>query len=376
MRIVVALITVALGATAGWAVPDHLKCYKVKDPLVLQGVVDLYSPQFGLEPGCKIFKAKLFCVPVTKTVVIATNRVTGNQITPLLVAGRDPGDRICYKIKCLTPGPASQQVTDQFGNRVLTEPRPLGGFKADLLCTPAYKGTTFCGDGTVDAGEECDASALGGATCQSEGFASGTLACGPGCTFDTSGCGCGPSSGSFPATGQTTCWNSAGTVIPCAGTGHDGEIQAGATLSYTDNGNGTITDNNTGLMWEKLSDDGTIHDWDTNYTWNDAFAVKVAGLNGAVFAGHTDWRVPNAKELQSIVNYQNAFPSVSAAFNTACAPGCTVTTCSCTRSGVYWSSSTYALSPTGAWFVNFDVGNVSADSKPVNFAVRAVRGGS
>ena len=48
-----------------------------------------------------------------------------------------------------------------------------------------------------------------------------------------------------------------GTVIPCAGTGQDGDIQAGATLSYTDNGDGTITDNNTGLMWEKKSDDGT-----------------------------------------------------------------------------------------------------------------------
>ncbi len=63
----------------------------------------------------------------------------------------------------------------------------------------------------------------------------------------------------FPATGQTTCWNSAGTVIACAGTGQDGDIRAGATLSYTDNGDGTITDNNTGLMWEKKSRDGSVN---------------------------------------------------------------------------------------------------------------------
>ena len=77
-------------------------------------------------------------------------------------------------------------------------------------------------------------------------------------------------------------------MVACAGTGHDGEIQAGATLAYVDNDDGTITDLNTGLMWEKKSDDGTIHDPDTTYTWDDAFAVHVAGLNTASFAGHTD----------------------------------------------------------------------------------------
>ena len=67
----------------------------------------------------------------------------------------------------------------------------------------------------------------------------------------------------FPATGLTTCSNSTGQFISCAGTGQDGEIQAGGTLSYTDNGNGTITDNNTKLVWEKKSADGTIHDVNT-----------------------------------------------------------------------------------------------------------------
>lgn len=49
-------------------VDDHLKCYKIRDPLLLKRIVDLDSRQFGLEPGCKISRAQLFCVPVTKKV--------------------------------------------------------------------------------------------------------------------------------------------------------------------------------------------------------------------------------------------------------------------------------------------------------------------
>jgi hypothetical protein len=58
-------------------------------------------------------------------------------------------------------------------------------------------------------------------------------------------------------TGQTSAY----------GTGSDGNLQKGASRAYTDNGDGTITDNTTGLMWEKKSDDGTIHDKDNTYTW-------------------------------------------------------------------------------------------------------------
>jgi hypothetical protein len=183
----------------------------------------------------------------------------------------------------------------------------------------------------------------------------------------------------FPATGQTTCWNSAGTVIACAGTGQDGDIKAGAALSYTDNGDGTITDNNTGLMWEKKSDDGSIHDKDTLYTWANAFAVYIAGLNaGAGFAGHTDWRVPNVKELQSIMNYENFNPAVSPAFNTGCVAACTVLTCSCTAARGYWSSSTVAIPPLGpsdAWLVVFFDGSMIANFKGNERRVRAVRSG-
>jgi hypothetical protein len=159
------------------------------------------------------------------------------------------------------------------------------------MCAPA----STCGNGVRDGNEQCDGSDLGGATCASLGYTlDGTLACTAGCGYDTSGC----DSQAFQATGQTTCWNSSGAVIPCAGTGQDGEVQAGATLSYMDNGDGSVTDVNTGLMWEKKSDDGSIHDKDTSYTWDNAFAVHVAGLNTANFAGYSDWGAEPARAAE------------------------------------------------------------------------------
>jgi len=190
-----------------------------------------------------------------------------------------------------------------------------------------------------------------------------------------------PASQALPATGQTTCWDPTDTVVPistiaCPGTRQDGEIQAGATLAYVDNGNGTITDSNTGLIWEKLSDDGAIHDRDTTYTWANAFTVKIATLNGgAGFAARTDWRMPNKKELESIVNAEVFNPTLSPAFNTGCVPGATVLTGSCTKSSFYWSSTSYAFDPSRAWRVGFDFGAAAAGFKADALYVRAVRGG-
>src|SRR5215510_10778276 len=112
-----------------------------------------------------------------------------------------PNGFTCYKVKCPTAVFSPVTVQDQFGTRALTPTR------TSLLCAP-------------DAG---------------------------------------PTDGGFPATGQTTCWDSSGTLIPCAGTGQDGDTRAGAPLAYTDNGDGTITDDDTGLMWEKQGNaDGTV----------------------------------------------------------------------------------------------------------------------
>ena len=322
------LVALALSMTpatrAAAQVPDHLECYKIRDPLKLAGIVDLNSPQFGRETGCKVSAAKLFCVPASKVVVSAVNKATGTPITPLSFwAPPAPADRICYKMKCPRPTPPDQQVTDQFGTRVLSNLRP------SLLCTPAVPGPTP----TPDAFH------------------------------------------GFPATGQMTCWDTSGTVISCTGAGQDGDTRAGATLTYVDNGDGTITDLNTGLTWEKKSVDGTIHDRDTTYVWSDAFTIFIAGLNTTSFAGHTDWRLPNAKELQSIMNYENTNPSVAPAFNTACLPGCSVLTCSCTKAADHWSATTNANVPINAWRGDFFAGFIRPGDKTGGNFVRAVRGG-
>jgi hypothetical protein len=231
---------------------------------------------------------------------------------------------------------------------------------------------TTCGNGTIEAPEQCDTAAFGGATCVSLGFAAGgTLSCTVGCAYNTSTC----LAQAFPETGQTTCYDAGGLVIACAGSGQDGETLGGSPLSYTDNGDGTITDNNTKLMWEKLSDDGSIHDKDDNYDWTTAVTTKIAALSSGSFAGHTDWRLPNVRELQSIINYQNSFPSVSTAFNTGCVASCTVTSCSCTQS-FFWSATTYQNIPNWGWIVYFGDGYILADIKTNGYHVRAVRGGS
>jgi hypothetical protein len=240
---------------------------------------------------------------------------------------------------------------------------------------PAYS-QPQCGNATINAPEQCDGANLNGASCVSLGFAAGSLACTAGCGFDLSGC----IPVALPTTGQTQCWDASGTPISCTGTGQDGDVQSGAPFSLTDNGDGTITDNNTKLVWEKLDDNNAsgIHDKDDFYTWSDAFAVKIAALNTPpCFAGHCDWRLPSIKELQSIASYDVAFPgpSVPAAFDSSCTPGCTSTSCSCTTADLYWTSTTYIQSPDFAWYVYFIDGNILANQKTNGGYVRAVRTG-
>jgi hypothetical protein len=138
-------------------------------------------------------------------------------------------------------------------------------------------------------------------------------------------------------------------------------------------------------MWEKKGDNGGLHDKDNVYLWRGNGAQEtiwdwlddVNAEGGTGFAGHNDWRIPNAKELVSIVDYQVS-PAVDAVFNTGCVGGCSPVTCSCTQPGVYWSSTTFILNPANsAWRIGFDAGGMIAGDKAtfLDF-VRAVRGGA
>ncbi|HVM94744.1 MAG TPA: DUF1566 domain-containing protein [Candidatus Acidoferrales bacterium] len=150
---------------------------------------------------------------------------------------------------------------------------------------------------------------------------------------------------------------------------------------FVDNGDGTITDGKTGLMWEKKSDEASpaVHGQNTQYSWDDASTVFLAELNSNAFAGHTDWRMPSVTELQSLVDYSHFAPAVDPAFNTGCISDCTVTTCSCTQADYYWSTTAYQdpSLPGYAWNVDFNLGALNSYEKSLPaFYVRAVRGGS
>jgi Protein of unknown function (DUF1566) len=225
-----------------------------------------------------------------------------------------------------------------------------------------------CGDGAVQHAEECDGSDLAGRSCASLGFSGGTLACTSSCTLDLTGCSVG---GAFLGTGQTT------TFTP----GDDGSLQRGAILRYRDNGDGTITDANTSLMWEKKVAEQGLHFHDNHFVWTPGPGSVwdwVASLNaengGAGFANHTDWRLPNLRELQSIVDYQNSAPAVASEFNTACTPGCGMGACSCTEPSNLWTSTTFMADSTLAWWVDFANGFVGTDAKTAAWHARAVRG--
>ena len=136
----------------------------------------------------------------------------------------------------------------------------------------------------------------------------------------------------------------------------------------------TITDNLTGLDWEKKTDDAIIHDKDNQYTWRSADADS-ADADGTAFpiflpalnSGWCpcDWRLPTISELQTILVKPypcDASPCIDPVFGP-------------TMASLYWSSTSFPSNPFVAWYVNFLSGFVSNDLEKTAAYVRAVRGG-
>jgi Protein of unknown function (DUF1566)/Putative Ig domain/Carboxypeptidase regulatory-like domain/Glucodextranase, domain B/Purple acid Phosphatase, N-terminal domain len=152
-------------------------------------------------------------------------------------------------------------------------------------------------------------------------------------------------------TGQSACFDSTGTGISCAGSGQDGELRTGAAWPVpriSINGDQTVTDNLTGLIWGR--DANLMISRDPSFvpgagerngavTWQDALAY-VARLNGDGYLGYRDWRLPNRNELASVVNYAEEDPAAwlgdQGVFNVQ---------------QNYWSSGNSAVSPSNAWNV-------------------------
>lgn len=193
-----------------------------------------------------------------------------------------------------------------------------------------------------------------------------------------------------PATGMRTSYRAivadASRPVPVP---DDAAISAGAPLRFRDNGDGTISDLSTGLMWEKKC--GECRGPHRSRALLSLEAKRGATsvpewldeLNregGAGFAGYDDWRLPDVEELQSIVDYERFNPSVPSAFD---APQCGIScldvrdsACSCTALNAYWTSTTVAANPERAFVIGFNLGLVGDLEKREEAMARAVRDGA
>ena len=163
--------------------------------------------------------------------------------------------------------------------------------------------------------------------------------------------GTAANSRALPDTGQTVHYSTAA--------GDDSDYKPATTQpSYTDNADGTTTDNRTGLMWAK---DGSAAGCNGGVTaiWEDA----ITACEDLTFAAYDDWRLPNIKDLQSIVDYSRQSPSINPTYflNTQ---------------SFYWSSTSYVPnSANSAWGVAFTNGFINTGGKASIYSVRCVRGG-
>ena len=140
------------------------------------------------------------------------------------------------------------------------------------------------------------------------------------------------------------------------------------TSDFIDNNDGTVTHKKTGLQWKKcaegLSGASCATGTAATYAWQAALNQAVTVNAGAGFAGHTDWRVPNIKELMSIIEDQCSSPAVNEVLFPA------------TPAASFWTSSpSMGLLNGFAWHINFADSLESIISMGTTYHLRLVRGG-
>ncbi len=188
----------------------------------------------------------------------------------------------------------------------------------------------------------------------------------------------------------------AGSQLTDDGQGPQPYALQGAPFNLVDNGNGTVSDLNTKLMWaQKTGVVGSLvanscstapHDVNSACRWSEATTTYLDVLNNRCeddisedcttngdadcttgvcgFAGYRDWKIPDPKQLQSIVDYSLANPAIPPIFGP---------TQFSAASGSYWTSASDVSSGSSRWNVKFDKGSVRTGGQSSQFFVRAVR---
>ena len=200
----------------------------------------------------------------------------------------------------------------------------------------------------------------------------------------------GPAGEAGPAGPQGATGASGGAVPTCTASNNFLVLNNGALVCqprFVENGDGTVTDNQTGLMWEQKDSTcapGDPHCWSNTYLWghipassSPLFTDFLASLNrndsfdgsNTCFANHCDWRIPTIVELRTII---------SAAYPNCTAGPCIDPVFGPTENNLY-ASSTLSQSQN-AWIVNFFDGSFGEDfhnqfGQPNPYFARAVRGG-
>ncbi len=182
------------------------------------------------------------------------------------------------------------------------------GFYLGLRCSRPFD---LCSPNTCDANATCGAST--GCVCNPGFFGDGTT-----CT-----CGGTVTSTTIGGVARNVC----AYDYPVWGNRPD------SPNTYTVNGDGTVSDSQTKLMWQQATS-GT-------YTWADAGTY----CDGLTLAGHDDWRLPTVAEGESLVDYTLGSPEI----NATAFPGAT--------SAPYWTSVVYSGGATYSWYVNLVSGS-------------------
>lgn len=149
-------------------------------------------------------------------------------------------------------------------------------------------------------------------------------------------------------TGQTVCYDRLGEVIPCDGSGHDGELRLGRSWPQPrfDFDEHTALDRLTGLRWLRH-----IEQIPAILSWSEALET-VAKLNKQRLAGIDRWRLPNINELESLVDSSRHTPALPDSHPfTGLQDG-------------YWSSTTSYFETDWAWVLYLNKGACGVGFKP------------